>query len=257
VQFGTVSFFGQAQTLVCINARKAADAEGVRMSRFRLTWIGVLFLMLFSSVAGAQSFSRYRDFEFGMDIAAVAQMIHMDASAATTVHRRPEMIQTLSWRQYSLSPSSKSDSLQTLRFDFLNGALARIVVGYDPMQVQGLTSGDIAEAISKVYGPPATPDTTVVISAPGLSEERRAVLARWEDADYSFSLFSAAYGSSFGVIAVSKRLDLMTTASDREANRLDQLEAPLREAERQKKAEEDRQAARDKARLVTKPNFRP
>ena len=227
------------------------------MPRFRFTWIGILFLMLFSSVAGAQSFSRYRDFEFGMDIAAVAQMIHMDASAATTVHRRPEMIQTLSWRQYSLSPSSKSDSLQTLRFDFLNGALARIVVGYDPMQVQGLTSDDISEAISKVYGRAAKPDTTVVISAPGLSEERRAVLARWEDADYSFSLFSAAYGSSFGVIAVSKRLDLMTTAADREANRLDQLEAPLREAERQKKAEEDRQAAIDKARLVTKPNFRP
>jgi hypothetical protein len=90
VQFGTVSFFGQAHTLVCINARKAADAEGVRMSRFRLTWIGVLFLMLFSSVAGAQSFSRYRDFEFGMDIATVAQMVHMDASAATTVHRRDD-----------------------------------------------------------------------------------------------------------------------------------------------------------------------
>ena len=257
MQFGTVSFFGQAQTLVCINARKAADAEGVRMRRFRLTWIGVLFLMLFSSVAGAQSFSRYRDFEFGMDIATVAQMIHMDASAATTVHRRPEMIQTLSWRQYSLSLSSKPDSLQTLRFDFYNGALARIVVGYDPMQVQGLTSDDIADSISNVYGRAAKPDMTVVISAPGLSEERRAVLARWEDADYSFSLFSTGYGSSFGVIAVSKRLDLMATAADREANRLDRLEEPLREAERRKKAEEDRQAAQDKARLVTKPNFRP
>jgi hypothetical protein len=43
----------------------------------------------------------------------------------------------------------------------------------------------------------------------------------------------------------------------RVANRLDELEEPLREAERQKKAEQDRQAALDKARLLTKPNFRP
>ena len=49
----------------------------------------------------------------------------------------------------------------------------------------------------------------------------------------------------------------MATVAVREANRLDELEAPLREAERQKKAEQDLQAARDKARLIAKPNFRP
>jgi hypothetical protein len=126
------------------------------------------------------------------------------------------------------------------------------------MQVQGLTVEDIVESISTVYGrAAAVPDATVVTSAPGLSEERRPVLARWEDPEYSYSLFSPVYGSSFGVVAMSKRLDLMTTVALREGNRLDQLEAPLREAERQKKAEQERQAARDKARLVTKPNFRP
>jgi hypothetical protein len=227
------------------------------MLRFRLAWIVVLFLTLLASVAGAQSFSKYRDFEFGMDIDTVAKKINMDASEATTVHRRPEVIQILSWRQYSLQSSSRPDSLQTLRFDFYNGALARIVVGYDAIQVEGLTGEDITEAISKVYGRPAVPGTTVVISAPGQREEKRPVLALWEDPDYSYSLFTAGYGLSFGVVAVSKRLDLMLTVADREAIRLDRLEAPVREAERQKKAEEDRQAARDKARLVSKPNFRP
>ena len=232
------------------------------MLRFRLALIALLLLALFVTVGGAQNFSRYRDFEFGMDIATVAKQIQMDASAATTVHRRPEVIQTLNWRRYSFmssfsSLSSKPDSLQSLRFDFYNGALARIVVSYDPVQVQGLTVDDIAEAISSVYGRPTLPGTTVNISGPASVEEARPVLARWEDPDYSYSLFSTVYGSSFGVVAVSKRLDLMATAAAREANRLDVLEAPVREAERQKKVEEDREAARDKARLLSKPNFRP
>jgi hypothetical protein len=227
------------------------------MFRFRFVLIGVLCFELFASVGAAQNLSRYRDFEFGMDINTVAKQLQMDGSAATTVHRRPEVIQTLSWRQYSYLSSSKPDSLQTLRFDFYNGALARIVVGYDPVQVQGLTVEDIADALSNVYGRPASTDTSVIISPPGLSEESRPVLRKWEDPDYAYSLFSTAYGSSFGIVAVSKKLDLMTAAALREANRLDELEAPLREAERLRKAEEDRQAARDKARLITKPNFRP
>jgi hypothetical protein len=232
------------------------------MFRFRIALTAISFLALFASVGGAQNFSKYRDFEFGTDIDTVAKQLHMDPSAATTVHRRPEVIQTLSWRQYSYvssssSSSSKPDSLQTLRFDFYNGALARIVVGYDPVQVQGLTVEDISEAISNVYGRASLVNTTVVISDPGRREETRPVLARWEDPNYSYSLFSAPYGSSFGVVAVSKRLDLMATVAGREANRLDELEAPLREAERQKKAEQDLQAAQDKARLIAKPNFRP
>lgn len=228
------------------------------MFRFRIALIALSFLALFAADGAAQDFSKYRDFEFGSDIDTVAKQLHLEASAATTIHRRPALIQTLSWRQYSYRSSApKQDALQTLRFDFYNGALARIVVGYDPLLVQGLTVEDIADAISNVYGHSSLVDTTVVISEPGRSEETRPVLARWEDPEYSYSLFSAAYGSTFGVVAVSKKLDLMATVAVREANRLDELEAPVREAERQKKAEQDRQAAWDKARLLAKPNFRP
>jgi hypothetical protein len=228
------------------------------MFRFRIALIAVSFLAFFAADGAAQDFSKYRDFEFGSNIDTVAKQLHVDASSATTVHRRPELIQTLSWRQYSyLSSSPKPDPLQTLSFDFYNGALFRIVVGYDPARVQGLTVEDIVEAISYVYGHPSLVSTTVVTSEPGRGEETRPELSRWEDPDYSYSLFSAAYGSSFGVVAVSKKLDLMATVAIREANRLDVLEAPLREAEREKKAEQDRQAASDKARLLAKPNFRP
>lgn len=231
------------------------------MFRFRTALIVGSVLALFASEGAAQNFSKYRQFEFGTSIDTVAKQLLTNASAATTVHRRPAVIQTLGWRQYSylssLSSSPKPDSLQTLRFDFYDGRLFRIVVGYDPVQVEGLTVEDVAEAISNVYGRPSSVEATVVISQPGRSEEIRPVLARWEDPDYSYSLFSAAYQTSFGVVAVSKKLDLMATAAAREANRLDELEAPLREAERQKRAEEDLQAAREKARLLAKPNFRP
>ncbi len=71
------------------------------MLRFRIALIAISFLAIFVSVGGAQNFSKYRDFEFGTDIDTVAKQLHMAASAATTVHRRPEVIQTLNWRQYS------------------------------------------------------------------------------------------------------------------------------------------------------------
>jgi len=227
------------------------------MFGFRLPATCVLCFVAFAS-AGAQDLSRYRDFAFGMDIDTVAKQLQLDPSAATTVYRRPEMIQTLSWRRYFYQPSTVTpDSLETLRFDFYNGALARITARYDPAQVLGLTVDDITEVISKIYGRPATPDASVIVSSPGMSEELRPVLARWEDKDYSYSLFSSGYQSSFGMVGVSKRLELLATVAVREGKRLDDLEAPLREAARQKKEEEDRKAAQEKARLLSKPNFRP
>ena len=58
-------------------------------------------------------------------------------------------------------------------------------------------------------------------------------------------------------MAFSKRLELMASAASQEADRLDKLEAPARERERQKKQEEDEQALQEKARLISKPKFRP
>ena len=85
----------------------------------------------------------------------------------------------------------------------------------------------------------------------------RARLARWENAQYSYNLFRASYGMSFGLVAFSKRLESMASAASREADRLDRLEAPARETERQKKQDEDAQASQEKARLISKPRFRP
>jgi len=49
----------------------------------------------------------------------------------------------------------------------------------------------------------------------------------------------------------------MASDSGREADRLDKLEAPEKERAQQMKQEEDKRAAQEKARLTSKPNFRP
>ena len=45
--------------------------------------------------------------------------------------------------------------------------------------------------------------------------------------------------------------------SRRPSERLDKQEAPAKEPARQMKQEEDKRAAQEKARLVSKPKFRP
>ena len=75
------------------------------MFRFRLVLLGTLCFVLFASSGAAQGLSKYRDFEFGMDIETVAKQLQI-APNPTTVSRRPEVVQTLTWWHYSYLSSS-------------------------------------------------------------------------------------------------------------------------------------------------------
>ena len=228
------------------------------MIRSRTLVTSLLFGALFSSLGTAQDLSKYRDFQFGMRLESVAKQIHMNASAAKTTHQRPAVIQTLQWDQLSYSGlAAKDRSLRSIRFDFYNGELSKMVVTYDPAGTEGLTTDDMIEAISTMYGPATKPEKTIAVSTSSVYEDNQKVLACWEDAEYSYNLFRSAYGSAYGLIAISKKLDLMAGDSGREAERLDKLEAPEKELARQMKQEEDKRAAQEKARLISKPNFRP
>jgi len=213
---------------------------------------------LFSSLGTAQDLSKYRDFQFGMSLESVAKQIHMKASAAKITHQRPAMIQTLQWDQLGYSDlPGKDRSLRSIRFDFYNGELSKMVVTYNPTGTEGLTTDDMIEAISAIYGPPTKPERTIAVSPSAVYEDNQKVLACWEDAQYSYSLFRAVYGNAFGLVAFSKKLDLVASDSSREADRLDKLEAPARELAQQVKQEEDKHVAQEKARLISKPKFRP
>jgi hypothetical protein len=225
------------------------------MIRSRSLVTSILSAALFCSLGTAQDLTKYRDFQFGMTPESVAMQTHMSASAVKTIHRRPALIQTLQWDQLSYS-GPKDRSVRSIRFDFYNGELFKMVVTYDPAGTDGLTTDDMTEAISAIYGQAAKPETTISVST-SQYEDNQKVLASWENAEYGYNLFRSPYGNTFGLIAVSKRLDLMASDSGREADRLDKLEAPEKELARQMKQEEDRRVAQEKARLVSKPNFRP
>ena len=228
------------------------------MIRSRTLVMSLLFGVLVSSTATAQDLSKYRDFQFGMSLESLAKQIHKEASAAKTTHQRPALIQTLQWDQPSYpDPAAKDRSLRSIRFDFYNGELFKIVVTYDPVETEGLTTEDMVEAISAIYGRGDRPERTIPVSVSSVYEDNQKVLACWEDAQYSYNLFRSSYGNVFGLIAISKKLDLVATEAKGEAERLDKLEAPGKELARQTKLEEDKRAAQEKARLITKPKFRP
>jgi len=120
-----------------------------------------------------------------------------------------------------------------------------------------MTTEDMVDAISAIYGPATKPERTIAISAFSAYQDSQKVLACWEDAQYSYNLFRSPYGNAFGLIAISKQLDLVAADASREAERLDKQEAPAKEVARQMKQEEDKRVAQEKARLVSKPKFRP
>jgi hypothetical protein len=187
------------------------------MIRSRTLVTSLLFGALFSSLGTAQDLSKYRDFQFGMRLESVARQIHMDASAAKTTHQRPAVIQILQWDQLSYSdPAAKDRSLRSIRFAFYNGELSKMVVTYDPVGTEGLTTEDMVEAISAIYGPATKPEKTIAVPTSSTFEDNQKVLACWEDAQYSYNLFRSPYGNAFGLIAISKQLDLVAADASRD-----------------------------------------
>src|SRR5437870_1795540 len=220
--------------------------------------ISVLCLAFFSSAGFAQDLSKYRDFQFGMNLDSVAKQVKMKPADAKTRHDRPALLQTLEWDQILLSErAAQIGSARSIRFDFYNGELSRMLVIYNPIETNGLTANDLIEAISTMYGTPTTPGHVVSVSTFTSYEDQEKVLARWDDAQYSYNLYRSSYGNTFGLVAFSKMLDLMMHNASREADRLDKLEAPAKEIEQQKKWADDTRAAQETARTVNKPKFQP
>jgi hypothetical protein len=202
--------------------------------------------------------SRYREFQFGMDLLAVAKRADVEPSEARVVHQRPALIQELEWRpQRALGPSSEADPVKEVLFSFYNGELFRVLVNYDQSKTEGLTDEDMVEAISAQYGIATKPTAKIILfSSFHIYNDSEKVIARWEDTQYSFNLFRSSYQPTFGLLVFSKRLDRSAVAAIAEAIRLDDQEAPQREIERQRKQEEESRAAQEKARPANKGNFR-
>ncbi len=200
--------------------------------------------------------SKYRNFQLGADLATVAKQAGTDPAQAKVIHSRPALIQELDWRPQPLGATSEIDPAKTVVFSFYNGELFRIAVDYDRYQTEGLTVNDFVDAISITYGPATKPAAPAKV-APESYSDFEEVLAQWQDSQYRFELIRSAYGSSFKLVGVMKTLEVSAQAATLEAKRLDDQEAPQRNAARLASDEEAAKAKSEQARLVNKPKFRP
>ena len=226
------------------------------MIKARVLTIPIIGAVLGGSLLGAEDFSRYREFQFGMNLSVAAKQAGMKPSEARVVHQRPAVIQELQWlpRNSSGSPF-QADPVKEGLLCFYNGELFRIVVTYDRYRVEGMTASDMIQAISATYGIATRPAAEVPYHS--IYGEVAEVIARWEDSEYSYNLVRTGDRSSFALIMYSKRLQTLAEAAIIEAVRLDAQEAPQREVELQQKKEKESHLRLERARSVNKPNFRP
>jgi hypothetical protein len=219
---------------------------------------GLLQLVPVSAPAlGGPDLSRYRGFQFGETLPAVAKQAGVDASQAKVIHERPARIQELEWPIWLASNfSSWQDPVRTILFSFYNGELFRILVSYDPAATKGMTNDDLTEAISAQYGTATKPaNLEIVFSSAQVYNDSEAIIASWEDSQCSFNLYRSSYQPTFGMIAFSKRLDALARSATAEAIRLDAVEAPQREIQRQNREDDKNRESLEKVRQENKSKF--
>jgi hypothetical protein len=200
----------------------------------------------------AGDFAAYRQIQFGANLSAVAKQAGANPAEARTLHQHPALIQELDWRPRS---PAITDPMKEGLLCFINGDLFRIIVTYDRYKTEGMTVDDMIEAISATYGTATKPTAEVVYHS--IYGESAPVLARWDNADYSYDLIRTGDQAGFAMVLYSKRLDAQAQASITESVRLEALDAPQREIEKQKMRDDQEHIVLEKARAANRPNFRP
>jgi hypothetical protein len=191
-----------------------------------ITLFAFLMALSASSIC-AQDLSSYRDFQFGMDLSAVAKQAGMDLSKAKTLHQHPALIQELWWQRSFAGSSPPTDPVREIIFSFYDGALFRMVVNFDRRRTEGFTDEEMIEAISTKYGVAARPVATIVLfSSSQVYNDNEKVIARWEDSQYSYNLYRSSNQPVFGMLVFSKRLDALAQSAIAKAIYLDNQEAP-------------------------------
>jgi hypothetical protein len=231
-----------------------STSVGGAVSRSALT--SFLLFGAMSAATLAADLSKYRNFQLGADLSTVAKQTGVSPSQAKAVHRRPALIQELEWRPQSLGSASQTQSAQEVVFTFYDGELFRIAISYDRYETEGLTADDFIQSISATYGIAEKPNAPANAVQGGYGDQEE-IVARWQDSQYCFDLLRSSYGPSFKLTGVLKRLQAPAQAAITEAKRLEDLEAPQREAARMADEQEAERAKLEKSRLVNKPKFRP
>lgn len=222
----------------------------------RLALAAFLVFEVMSAATLTGDLSKYRNFELGTDLSTVAGQMGVNPSQAKVINSRPALIQELDWSPQPLGASSHAEAAKDVVFSFYEGKLFRIAVTYDRYETEGLTVADFVDAISAMYGPGTKPAAPVKVAAGGYGEQQE-IFAQWQDSQYRFDLIRSSYGPTFRLVGVLKALEAPAQAATLEAKRLDDQEAPQRDAARLASEKDAANAQSEKARLVNMPKFRP
>ena len=233
----------------------------MRERRYPFLFVFPVLWMALTGVAAAapsaDNMSTYRGFAFGATLAATAKKADKPLDEVKTVHKRPVLIQELDWRpQFSYEPNGRNpDPVHEVLLRFYDGTLFQMVVTYDSRNVEGMSTADMVEAISKTYGKAETPGGELLFHSN--YGETTPLLAHWSNGEYTADLVRTGDQTSYALVLSLGRIDVKAQAAQREALRLDQVEAPEREARQQSQADSERAKALSKAREQNKPKFRP
>ena len=206
--------------------------------------------------ATAQDLARYRAYALNTSVESVIAISGSRPGDVKTRHVRPARIQQLEWSAPYVSVGAQmADPVRTLTFMFYNDALYHITADYDRDRVAGLTVDEMVATISATYGTPVPVPARV--AGRQVLPVGTVVLAGWEDGSTSVLLVRRAYSSDLQLMLVWKALAASATRAITEAERLDVVEAPRRDAERRQQDAVEADAAREKARTTNKAAFRP
>jgi len=214
--------------------------------------------------------SRYRQYQFGMSLPAVAKLADIPIADARVIHKHSALIQELDWKpQGPFGSVLPGEPVSEALFSFYNGQLFRIMIRYNRASTEGLSDEDMVEIISQTYGSAVMPDKEITLySAFEASHDSFLILfqtygqhekirACWEDSQYSFNLVRSSIQPEFGLGGYSKALYERAQAAIASSTFLEERDVAQSAIERQKQQDGENRAAREIARVVNKMSFRP
>ena len=220
------------------------------MKKIRVSIFCLVVLLLTAPMLRAQDLSKYRAFSLGTNLATVLRHTEQKLADVKVIHSRPALIQELTWWPANLPGTPlRPDAVEQMLFSFYDGELYKISVIYDRTSTEGLTSEDMVKSISERYGPAKYVSLEIDVT----TNDREKSVASWEDSQYSLDLVRSSFTGGFELVIYSKTVNTEAELALAEAVKLEQQEAPQREAERQKRETDDLEVAREK----NQKSFRP
>jgi hypothetical protein len=211
-------------------------------------------LLLTAPMLRAQDFSKYRNFSLGTELAAVLKHTDLRLVDVKATHEGSLLFQELTWHPANgIGVAYRSESVDDLVFSFYKGELYKMVVTYDRASTERLTTDDMVRSISAKYGPATSVALAIDSAATEQYEPRQKPVATWEDSQYSFNLVESSFSGAFELVIYSKRISAEADAALAQVVKEDELEAPQKAVDRQRKEAEAIELTRQR----NQKSFRP